>query len=315
MTAKRILLVALGVSTLFGASALAQVTDLPTGAYGGEFRDESTGKAWLDIDALSGTLDQRIAILASSPFRLATTAEAQALLTVSVIQDPAIGPYLNCFLGGTDHSANCKFGILDDSATGTVAAYPGLAGASRTDTSVSFQNDAVDSGSTALFGTWAVQRAPALRTNTDPRSADFDGDGFEEKIVWRKGTGTWYVRFSTSNELLTEQWGLPGDTPIVGDYDGDHIPDLVVWRPSNGTWYVKTSASLFNAGQALVQQFGLPGDVPMKGDYDGDGILDYAVWRPSEGNWYVLQSSTHTALIEQWGLPGDIPVTGGRGSN
>jgi hypothetical protein len=305
--------IALFIFFAFPALAQSQVTDLPAGPYGGEFRDESTGKVWLDIDAMTGQLDQKLAALSSSPFRLATFADIQPLMETSIIQNAAIGPYLPCFFGGENHPVTCKYSIFDDSATGSIPAQPGIAGTTmEATTEVLIQNDAVDNVGAALYGTWAVQRAPALRPNSDPRSADFDGDGIDEKIVWRSGTGTWFVRFSASNEVLQEQWGLPGDIPLVGDYDGDHIPDLVIWRPSNGTWYVKSSSTLFDGNHPVVQQFGLPGDVPMRADFDNDGILDYAVWRPSEGNWYVLKSTTHQTVVEQWGLPGDVPVTGGR---
>jgi hypothetical protein len=185
-------------------------------------------------------------------------------------------------------------------------------GTSQGETEILLGSEFVTDQAGSLFGAWAVQRGPALRPGISPFGADFDGDGKDEKIVWRPSEGNWYVRFSGSNDVMVQQWGLPGDVPLVGDYDGDLIPDLVVWRPSNGTWYVKTSSSFYDAIHAIQQQFGLPGDVPMKVDFDGDGKLDFAVWRPSEGNWYVLQSSNHQVVVTQWGLSKDIPVTGGR---
>ena len=147
----------------------------------------------------------------------------------------------------------------------------------KNETGITVADDAENDRGAVFDGTWAIQRGPVLRPGKNPFGADFDGDGKDEKIVWRPGDGNWYVRFSATNEMMAYQWGLPGDLPIVGDYDGDLIPDLVVWRPSNGTWYVKTSLSLYDANRAIVQQFGLPGDVPVKGDFDGDGKLDFAV--------------------------------------
>lgn len=300
---------------LMSTGAVAQVADMPDGPYGGQFRDVSTGKVWLDLDVLGiRNLTERQAYLSTTPFRLATRTEIENLVQYSL--DAALSwQGHRCFrLSPGQAPDECNMAIFDDSAAGVDASRPGLAGAEVRGSQTSFasQNDATDDGGTSYWGTWAVQRAPALCATSDAYSVDLNCDGKDEKVVWRSATGTWYVRFSGSNELLTEQWGLPGDHPILGDYDGDHIADLAVWRPSNGTWYVKTSSSLFDASQAVVQQFGLPGDVPMRGDYDGDGIFDYAVWRPSDGNWYVLRSSDHQAVVEQWGLPGDVPVTGGR---
>ena len=32
-----------------------------------------------------------------------------------------------------------------------------------------------------------------------PLSGDFDGDGKTDLVIYRPSTGTWYVRYSTSN--------------------------------------------------------------------------------------------------------------------
>lgn len=292
----------------------AQVTDLPAGPYGGMFRDESTGKVWLDYDAVFGTtLSKKVQFLASTPFRLATTAEIQSIAHANILGDSAVGPYLSCAFFGSGNGSTCKVGVFDDSATGTSPSSPGVMYFNQGTPTPGIENDRVDEIGAATAGGWIIQRGPALRPGTSPYGADFDGDGKDEKIVWRPSEGNWYVRFTGSSDVLVQQWGLPGDIPLVGDYDGDLIPDLVVWRPLNGTWYVKTSKSLYDASQAIQQQFGLPGDIPIMGDFDHDGILDFAVWRPREGNWYVLQTSNHQVVVTQWGLSNDIPVTAGKG--
>ena len=231
-------------------------------------------------------------------------------MNVDVLSQEAVGAWSVCHSAG--HDTTCKLGIYDDSATGSNPDAAGLAGLEPGHL-IAFSDDSgSESAYAARTGTWAIQRGPALCASSDAYSSDMNCDGIAEKAVWRGSTGTWYIRFSGSNELLVEQWGLPGDVPIFGDYDGDRIADLAVWRPSNGTWYVKTSTSLFDSSQAVAQQFGLPGDVPVRGDYDGDGVLDYAVWRPTEGNWYVLQSASDEAVVEQWGLPGDVALVGSK---
>jgi hypothetical protein len=77
--------------------------------------------------------------------------------------------------------------------------------------------------------------------------------------VWRPSTGVWYVIQSSTNKIVTQQWGEPTDVPIARDYDGDLKADYAVWRPSNGTWYVIRSSDHV----IVSQQWGASTDVPV----------------------------------------------------
>ncbi len=152
-----------------------------------------------------------------------------------------------------------------------------------------------------------------------PVSADFDGDNRDDLAVWRPFDGFWWMLQSSKNnstapaDILYNQFGLPGDSPMVGDYTGDGIADLVVYRPTSGHWFVCPSETDFACLTTLqVTQFGLPGDYPIRADFDGDGTLDRAVYRPNGGYWFYIQSSDGAIGIKQnGGLPWDFPLCAG----
>ena len=154
-----------------------------------------------------------------------------------------------------------------------------------------------------------------------PVPSDFDGDNRDDLAVWRPSDGFWWILQSSKNnstapeDVLYRQFGLPGDSPMVGDYTGDGVSDLVVYRPSSGHWFVCPSQTNFDCLNSLqVTQFGLPGDFPIRGDFDGDGTLDLAVYRPAGGYWFYQQSSdAQIRVIQHGGFPNDWPLcTGSR---
>jgi uncharacterized repeat protein (TIGR03803 family) len=167
-----------------------------------------------------------------------------------------------------------------------------------------------------LYGTADTIFQLRLTPTNVSLTADFDGDGKGDLVVYRPATGEWFVRYSSSQysyaNAATFQWGLPGDEPVVADFDGDHKSDLAVYRPTTGTWYIRFSSSQYSYATWTSYQWGLPGDVPLGADLDGDGKADLVVYRPRDGTWYVRFSSSNygyanwTAL--QWGLPGDTPL-------
>lgn len=285
----------------------AQVSDLAESDLGGRFREEATGAVWLDVSNFYNRSFLDISSeLIGTGFRIARSEEVERLIDALNGPDAAMGQATSCEVSRIASFA-CFIGVYNDLNDNPRA---GLA-FERNDTADGvFADFNAPDQMEETNGAWVIQQtAPSCDNDQE---LDFDCDGIDDKVVWREGNGTWFIRLSATSEVIVQQWGLPGDIPIAGDFDGDGVPDLAVWRPTNGTWYIKNSSTQYSAPSATVQQFGLPGDVPMRLDTDGDGRLDLVVWRPSQGNFYTLQSSDSLVLVEQFGLPGDIPVTAGR---
>jgi hypothetical protein len=139
---------------------------------------------------------------------------------------------------------------------------------------------------------------------------DFDLDGKTDIVIYRGGTGAWYVIPSSGAAPYGVGWGGdPTDVPAPGDYDGDGKTDIAVYRGSDGGWYVIPSSGAAPYG---VGWGGDPTDVAAPGDYDGDGKTDIAVYRVGTGAWYVIPSSNP---LSPYGLGWggdltDVPIPG-----
>ncbi len=141
----------------------------------------------------------------------------------------------------------------------------------------------------------------------DPVPADYSGNGTTQPaVVLDRPNGglKWQILSSIgSNSILSVNYGLVGDMPVVGDYDGDGAADLAVAREV-GTkirWYADTN---LNGTSNLNVQFGNASDQPAPGDYDGDGTADLAVTRETGTSltWYVDTNRNGTTdMSEQFG--------------
>jgi hypothetical protein len=61
---------------------------------------------------------------------------------------------------------------------------------------------------------------------------DYDGDGVDEVVVWRRSDTTWYRRDPATGTITSWIFGSPTGIPLPADYDRDGRLDVAYWEPA-----------------------------------------------------------------------------------
>jgi hypothetical protein len=144
---------------------------------------------------------------------------------------------------------------------------------------------------------------------------DYNGDGKQDLLLYRPGTGAVFVARSNGDGSFTPVYaqGDPGngiagydlksqsDRILAFDYNGDHKQDLLLYRPGTGAVFVARSNGdgSFTAvyaqgdpGQGIAgYDLKSPQDQVLAFDYNGDGKQDLLLYRPGHGAAWVAKSN------------------------
>jgi hypothetical protein len=135
-------------------------------------------------------------------------------------------------------------------------------------------------------------------------------NGSDTTGVFRPSNGLLYLKNKNETGFadIALNYGLPGDTPVVGDWDGNGTVTIGVYR--NGYFYLRNENTIGFA--TIVFPFGNPGDQPIAGDWDGDGVDTIGTYRPSNGQFFLRNSNGEGAAEMSFylGNVGDVGIAG-----
>ena len=117
-----------------------------------------------------------------------------------------------------------------------------------------------------------------------PVPGDYDGDGIADMATFNRLNGWWTARLSSTEQVMSGQFGGPGFTATPCDFDGDALTDPVLYRDADGLWAGLMSSLNYAYGESGACGSGYQ---PLPADYDGDGKADAAMFNPTSGMWAI----------------------------
>jgi len=118
-----------------------------------------------------------------------------------------------------------------------------------------------------------------------PFTGDFDGDGKDDIITFKRQAADVYIALSDGNgfgsgQLWHKQFCLATEEPGIGDFDGDGRDDIVCFSRQGGgkVWVSISTGTKFNPARTRTSGFCLGKEVPLTGDFRGegsDGVINF----------------------------------------
>jgi len=148
-----------------------------------------------------------------------------------------------------------------------------------------------------------------LSTNDRVIVFDYNGDGKDDLLLTRPGSGQVSVAKSNGNGSFTSVYSAPNgiagynlasasDKVAVFDYNGDGKDDLLLYRPGSGLVSVARSngngsfTSVYSAANGIGgYNLASANDQLVVFDYNGDGKDDLLLYRPGRGAISVVRSN------------------------
>jgi len=127
----------------------------------------------------------------------------------------------------------------------------------------------------------------APRSVTNPRIADFNGDGYADVFLYDSSTGSWSLMLgSNGNGFAAASKGswAPGLTIYSADLDGNGMTDLFLSDGATGHW---SKAISDGAGNFTVSSGGdySPGASAYLADFGGNERTDIFAYGATTGDW------------------------------